>query len=216
MKRFWTRTWIISAILWIFSAEYALAARTCFCNAYPVPESANAIYGLTSAVNISFSGLSGLGGPGSSANNLCSSTCAAKFVEKKSEIGALACSASIGMSSGQTVQAVYWIGTLNHYQAATATLVALPPKLKQVYLCPYGWLSNTNNTFMGETADGKCKKEFQIVGLGALPRPANGTPIGSWGFYWNDKVIAYSSPTNGGQPQLGTNGTYDPPSCTLN
>ncbi|MEA2719894.1 MAG: hypothetical protein QOJ39_1758 [Candidatus Eremiobacteraeota bacterium] len=63
--------------------------------------------------------------------------------------------------------------------------------------CPPGWLANTTNADGGVTSDGKCKKGV-CVGNPVNPLPANGTPIGTWGFTWGNGFYAWGTAANGG------------------
>ncbi|MDE2579230.1 MAG: hypothetical protein KGL46_10520, partial [Hyphomicrobiales bacterium] len=84
----------------------------------------------------------------------------------------------------------------NTYTGKTYTFHRTP-----VVQCKSDWRSNTNNQMGGVTADGRCKKEFSLPpGLLTVPRPSDGTPIGSWGFWWNDGLVAWNTPANGGDP----------------
>ena len=65
--------------------------------------------------------------------------------------------------------------------------------------CPAGWLGN-NNVDGGVTTDTAtgCKKLSGTMII--QPFPANGTPIGTYGFTWVNEVWAYGTPANGGAP----------------
>jgi hypothetical protein len=62
--------------------------------------------------------------------------------------------------------------------------------------CPGTWLANMTNVPGGVTADGKCKKLSGPISI--TPLPANGTPIGTYGFTWGGQVYAWGTPANGG------------------
>jgi hypothetical protein len=63
--------------------------------------------------------------------------------------------------------------------------------------CPPGWLANPTNVDGGVTYDGRCKKEV-CAGNPVRPLPANGTPIGDWGFTWGASFVAWGTAANGG------------------
>lgn len=71
--------------------------------------------------------------------------------------------------------------------------------------CPSGWLSNTTNVPGGITTDGRCKLEhiIQSITPSLNPPPPNGTPIGNWGFYWNNALVEYGTPTSTGPGVCG-------------
>lgn len=71
--------------------------------------------------------------------------------------------------------------------------------------CPKGWLSNDYTGIGTVNVDGgktnrlysACKKP--VCGpLGIKPNPTNSTPIGTWGFTWEDAIWAYGTTANGG------------------
>lgn len=75
-----------------------------------------------------------------------------------------------------------------------------------VCTCPRGWLANTTNVDGGVTSDGKCKK-LVCASNTVSPYPANGTPIGTWGFTWGNGFWAWGSQANGGKA-VCTGGGY--------
>jgi hypothetical protein len=77
-----------------------------------------------------------------------------------------------------------------------------------VCTCPQGWSSNTNQQVGGVTTDGKCKKVACTPNtISPYPAP-NGTPIGSWGFSWDNGFVAWGTVANGGAPHC-TGGEWD-------
>ena len=66
--------------------------------------------------------------------------------------------------------------------------------------CNLPWWSNTSNIPGGITDDGKCKREHIMVTMNPAisTPPPNGTPIGTWGFYWGNALVEFGTQVNGG------------------
>jgi hypothetical protein len=80
--------------------------------------------------------------------------------------------------------------------------------IPRVCKCPSGWACNGCSPQVdgGITSDGKCKK-LACAPNTITPPPANGTPIGSWGFSWDGAFYAWGTTANGGAPKC-TGGGY--------
>lgn len=125
------------------------------------------------------------------------------------------CMCSNGKPTGARATAYSAVGTKEYNSAAPlGTLTNSPAIIQTTCTCPQGWLSNTNNQNGGITTDGKCKKAVcgPIVGCDPLP---NGTPIGNWGFTWDNWIYTWGTPTNGGKPNC-VSVTLFPRVCKLN
>lgn len=72
------------------------------------------------------------------------------------------------------------------------------PELKKtVCTCPSGWFNNANVN--GGVTEGGCKR-LAAKPINITPLPANGTPVGTWGFTWGNEVWAFGTAANGGSP----------------
>jgi hypothetical protein len=81
--------------------------------------------------------------------------------------------------------------------------------------CPAGWLANPTNVDGGVTSDGKCKKgvcgPWNDV---AFSHPPNGTPVGTWGFTWENGLYTWGTTANGGAAKCVTV-NYPKGPCTM-
>ena len=141
----------------------------------------------------------------------CRNACGALFDSNKQTIADAACNAN--MTNGSDIRALWFIGTQNAKEVRQK-----PLQVHHGRYCPSTWMSNTNNQLGGGTQDNRCKKEFAITGTNPpltnpVTPPANGTQIGSWGFYWNGALVAYGTAANGGAP--GPETPQLPKYCTL-
>jgi hypothetical protein len=209
--RFWMgRRFFVSLPFMVIAwASPALADRTCFCDAVMSGLNMNdSVYSLTSEANLTFPGA--LGGLSPAADGDCRKRCNAVFSNKLGNIAQSACNQN--RANNSSIYPVYWIGTGGKNGAAGgSTLTNTPSGPKFEQKCPTsppGWMSNTSNVPGGITADGRCKKEYAIQNFTIVPKPPDGTPIGTWGFYWGNSVVAYGNAQNGGASinvQTGTN-----------
>lgn len=116
------------------------------------------------------------------------------------------CLCANGTATGTTIEAYTAVGSglggpleIGTYDNCDVlgTLVNQPLVTKTTCTCPKGWLANETNVDGGVTADGKCKKgvcgPFIIANL-----PPDGTPVGTWGFTWNNGLYAWGTTENGG------------------
>lgn len=126
----------------------------------------------------------------------CRNKCALLYDQNHAAIAAAACSANL--PDNADIRAAWWIGNQNANQVRTNRL-----QVTYGRYCPIGWLANTSNVDGGVTYDGECKKEFKVSSMTPpmttpVTPPANGTQIGSWGFWWDGALIAKGTPQNGG------------------
>lgn len=131
--------------------------------------------------------------------NDCRNKCDVAFADHKQPIASALCSYPLAMAPDQVLITLYSrLG--ENTQTATGKTYVL--NRRPVVQCPADWRSNSNNQMGGMTEDGRCKKEFALpAGLLSVPRPADGTPIGNWGFWWGDGLVAWNTADNGGNPQ---------------
>lgn len=130
---------------------------------------------------------------------------------QKQAIADCACAAGVG--NGTPIRAYSAVG-VKRYQSdqAMGTLVNIPAVVQTTCKCPVGWWSNTSNVDGGVTADGKCKKP--VCGPIGVTPPANGTPVGTWGFTWGNALYAWGTAANGGAATCKTI-VVSPAQCKL-
>jgi hypothetical protein len=158
---------------------------------------------LTSIVNTTYSGLD----PERYPNRVdCQSKCTIAAANLTSaEIQAIAdCSCAAGKANGTELIAFAAVGTKKYLSAQSLKkLVSSPQVTSTTCNCPTGWAANMTNIDGGVTADGKCKK--LVCGpISTGPFPADGTPLGNWGFTWGNALYAWGSTTNGGAAKCST------------
>lgn len=149
----------------------------------------------------------------------CRNRCTQVFNNNEPSIAQQACAA--GIANGNWILGISQLSTSGTQTAASRHLVNIPSKPHVDIICPVGWASNTSNIYSttanpnaGITLDGQCKKEFQVQALN-IPTPPNGTPIGTWGFYWGNAIVAKGTSANGGAAQSVSSLQLDPPICKL-
>ena len=131
--------------------------------------------------------------------NDCRNKCDAAFADKKQQIANALCSYPPSIAPDKLPMTL-----LSKLGANTQTYIGKSFVFHRVTVvkCDAQWRSNTNNQMGGITEDGRCKKEFALPsGLLTVPRPPDGTPIGAWGFWWGDGLVAWNTPDNGGDPK---------------
>lgn len=187
---------VVYFMLSIGFSSTAKAGRTCFCDAVMSGLNMNnSVHALTSAANLYFPGA--FGGLSAAADGDCRKRCNTVFGQKLGDIAQSACGQNRANDSG--IYPVYWIGTGGKNGAGGgAKLTNKPAGPVTEKKCIAPWMSNTSNIPGGVTTDGRCKQEFAIQNFTINPKPTNGTPIGNWGFYWGNAVVAYGTPQNGG------------------
>ncbi|MBP6751183.1 MAG: hypothetical protein KA144_16240 [Xanthomonadaceae bacterium] len=130
--------------------------------------------------------------------NDCRNKCDVAFANNKQTIATALCTYPPSIAPDQLQMTL-----LSKLGANTQTYTGKTYTLnrKPVVKCPIDWRSNSNNQMGGITEDGRCKKEFALpAGLLTVPRPSDGTPIGTWGFWWGDGLVAWNTSANGGNP----------------
>lgn len=105
------------------------------------------------------------------------------------------------------------VATKEYKTAQTRIIENKPAVTSTTCTCPPTWLANMTNQDGGVTADGKCKKGWCVSNIG-IPGPADGTPIGSWGFTWGNGVWVWGTVANGGAPKCVTI-TTSPAVCRI-
>jgi hypothetical protein len=175
---------------------HGLLHKTCWCDAVSVDPNQNITKLLSFSTGLEFH----VPVPTTGNRGDCRNQCGVLYDQNQAAIAAAACSANL--PDGADIRAAWWIGTQNISQARSNRLKISYPVTSD-RKCPAGWLSNTSNIDGGMTADGMCKKEFAVTSTtppmtAPVTPPPNGTPIGSWGFWWNGGLIAYGTPQNGG------------------
>lgn len=180
----------------VAEAHKPLLHKNCWCDAVAVDGNQN----ITKIMSISTGLVFHVLAPTTGDRGDCNNKCGVLFDQNRTAIAAQAC--ALNLPNGIDIRAAWWIGTQNVNQARNA-----PLQVKYGQKCPgNGWMSNTDNQIGGITFDGKCKGEYTLTwtpanpGLPALSPPPNGTPIGTWGFYWNNHLVVWGTAANNGAP----------------
>jgi hypothetical protein len=182
-------------------AQEIIGTATCFCkvsfnNLTGQTGSSGVCLDLTSAVGKTYSGVFPMKDENrKDCQTRCSDAAAALSATQKQAIADCACSNGVG--TGTTIRAYGAVGT-KEYQSdeSLGTLTNNAQVSNTTCKCPVGWLSNTTNIDGGITTDGNCKK-IVCQPIGVAP-PANGTPVGTWGFTWGNALYAYGNAANAG------------------
>lgn len=211
------RTYLCLLFLLITQNQFLAhaATKTCFCRISHGPQGGP--FSNFSSLETGFSINTLIISPAN--NGDCRNKCTEAFKNNESSIAQQACAA--GIPNGNLILGISQLSTSGTQTAASRHLVNIPEKPHVDMICPVGWASNTSNIYSttanpkaGITLDGQCKKEFQVQGLN-IPTPPNGTPIGNWGFYWGNAIVAKGNSANGGAAQSVSGLQLDPPVCKL-
>ena len=149
---------------------------------------------------------------------ICSGACSAASNQVNLvTLANLAC--SLGVPNGSVLKTYAKLGHCGKWGRykvvdTIGTLTNTPEVTETTCTCPPGWLANTTNVDGGETADGKCKR-LAAIPITVTPLPANGTPVGSWGFTWDNGVWAWGTSANGGAASCTTT-VVTPAVCEIN
>jgi hypothetical protein len=196
-------------VLFLQLTDISIASqKTCFCNVLQGPQGGPFPQFTSIATNYTINTVVVL--PVDTGN--CKNKCNWTFIANESAIAQQACAQNV--QNGNWIIAMSQLSTASPIQAISKHLVNIPSQPHVDIVCPAGWLSNTSNIPGGITLDGRCKKEFVVQGLNISP-PPNGTPIGTWGFYWGNSIVAYGSATNGGAAYPHQTLQMDPAVCKL-
>lgn len=181
--------------------------QTCFCviskdNLTAKTSATGVCQDLTAAVGLHWSSPTSPPIAHSARESACSSACSPKVSDyitdanKKHAIEQCACSG--GAPNGQVINGWRAVGNNGQYDATGTIGTIHRTNAVTQTKCPSGWLSGSTNVDGGVTTDGRCKKLSGTLSI--TPVPANGTPLGTYGFSWGNEIWAWGTTANGGAP----------------
>jgi hypothetical protein len=178
--RFFLRAGLLVFAASVFIPADAMAKKYCTCVA--------ATGGWKSGIVHNYGTIASYADLDTSAPKKCSKGCSDRVSGKVDIANATALCASTGWVGGCVRGYGYIgsIGTNNPDGTAGKLNCNAPVAAVTQQKCPQGWLANTTNQDGGVAADGKCKR-LACQPL-STPLPANGTPLGTWGFSWGNGI----------------------------
>lgn len=174
----------------------ARADATCFCKLSYIDNTnlksaIGVVKDITGEVNKKYTGPFQQGDANQTDCNTRCTNAAAKYTGNPA-LAAQLCAQ--GIPNGSAIRAWSAVGTREYKSAQyIGVLLNTPAVTSTKCVCPPDTMTNTSNQVGGVPADGKCKKH--VCGpITGIPLPPNGTPIGTWGFTWENTVWAFVKP----------------------